>query len=176
MRSALVGPLVTLAGAVLAALVTVLVTNHQQRRRASDREVLELWRAAFDRAAFKGPYTWHSDPGRFREAIELTLQCINAGVLQNRKGTILGKAKPKALMRNSALRSVGEAVERKLNRIRDLVPPDGALGPGTTPVADAIDRERDDVIDLLNDAWANARLPLLPRPTEAKSLDDVFEE
>src|ERR1700735_5125302 len=111
-------PLIGFAGALAAALLGALATYLLGRRRASDRSVLELWRAAFDRSAFKGPYQWHSDQARFREAIELTIQCLNTGILQNRKGTVLGTAKPKAQLKNPAWRLLGEDVERRLNRIR----------------------------------------------------------
>lgn len=88
--------------ALLAAGAGAMATHWLQRKRASDREVLELWRAAFDRAAFKGPYQWHTNQKRFKEAIELTIQCVNTSVLQNRKGTVLGSAKPKSAIWNPA--------------------------------------------------------------------------
>jgi len=167
MTEALIGAVATLLGA----LITVLVSHLLGRRRVSDRQVLELWRAAFDRAAFKGPYKWHSDQERFREAIALTTQCVNTGVLQNRRGTVLGTSKPKAQIARPAWRAVGDDLERRLKRIQNLIP---ESGPPRDP--EAMDRERNEIIDVLNGLFKSAGLPLLPTPTEAATLDDVFHE
>lgn len=167
-------PLIGFAGALAAALLGALATYLLGRRRASDRSVLELWRAAFDRAAFKGPYQWHSDQVRFREAIELTIQCLNTGSLQNRKGNVLGASKPKAQLKNPAWRLLGEDVERRLNRIRESIPASGL--PDNPEIVEAIERDRKKIIESLNDAWKRTGLPLLPLPTEAVTIADLFEE
>lgn len=167
-------PLIGFAGALAAALLGALATYLLGRRRASDRSVLELWRAAFDRSAFKGPYQWHSDQARFREAIELTIQCLNTGILQNRKGTVLGTAKPKAQLKNPAWRLLGEDVERRLNRIRESIPASGL--PDNPKIVEAIERDRQKIVESLNDAWKRTGLPLLPLPTEAGTIADIFEE
>lgn len=163
-------PLIGFAGALVAALVGALATYMLGRRHASDRSVLELWRAAFDRSAFKGKYLLHSDQARFKEAIDLTIQCLNTGVLQNRKGTVLATAKPKAQLKNPAWRLLGEGVERKLNSIRQLIPASGL--PEDPTIVEAMDRERKEIIESLNAAWTRTGLPLLPLPTEA----ELFEE
>jgi len=163
-----------IVGSLLSALLGAIATYALQRRRASDRSVLELWRSAFDRSAFKGPYLWHSDQRKFKEAIELTIQCVNTGVLQNRKGTVLGTAKPKALIKKSEWRAAGDAVERRLNRIRQLIPQSGL--PEGSPTVEEIDREPNEIIDSLNSIWKRVRLPVLPKPTEAETLEDVYEE
>jgi hypothetical protein len=167
-------PLIGFAGALLAAVLGALVSYLLGQRRASDRSVLELWRAAFDRPAFKGPYQWHSDQERFREAIELTIQCVNTGILQNRKGTVIGTAKPKAQLKNPAWRLLGEDVERRLNRIRESIP---AAGLAADPeIVEALEKDRKKIIESLNAAWKRTGLPLLPLPSEAETIADVFDE
>ncbi len=170
-----VEPLMGAIAAVVAALLGAFATYWLGRKRASDRSVLELWRAAFDRSAFKGPYTWHSDQKRFKEAIELTIQCVNTGVLQNRKGTVLGTAKAKAQIKSPEFRAVGDTVERKLNRIRQLIPESGSL-PQDAKIIEAMDQERGQIVETLNAIWKKAGLPLLPSPADAATLDDVFHE
>ena len=162
------------AVAVFSALLGALVTYLLARRRASDRSTLEVWRVAFDRPAFKGPYLLHSLPDPFREAIQLTIQCVNTGKLQNRKGIELAQTKPKAQIRNPELRAVAENLERKLIRLKLLIPDLGP--PPNCETVDAIDKEREEIIDMLNVLWSRAKLPMLARPKDAGTMNDVFSE
>lgn len=145
----------------------------ERERAASDRRVLELWRTAFDRSAFKGPYEWHSDQERFRDSIGLVIQCLNTGLLENRKGTELGRAKPKSEIQNPEWRQAGDAVERRLNRIRQLVPRSGL--PEDPATKEEIDRLREEIIDILNPMMERVGLPILPKPSEADTFEDLYE-
>jgi hypothetical protein len=135
--------LIGFAGALLGALLTFVLG----RLKASDRSAFVLWRTAFDRAAFKGPYQFHSKPHSFEEAIGMTIKCVSTGVLESRRGTLLGKAKPKGQIRRAEWRTLGDTIERNLTRIAQLIPPQSEKDLLT------IDAEREEVIRALNAVW-----------------------
>jgi len=83
-------------------------------------------------------------------------------------------AKSNAQLKNSAWRLLGEDVERRLNRIRESIPSSGlAEDP---KIVEALERDRKEIVESLNAAWKRTGLPLLPLPTEAGTIADVFEE
>jgi hypothetical protein len=166
-----VDALIGAAAALLAASLAAIATHVFGRMRASDKDALWLWRTGFDRPAFKGPYEWHSDQVAFRKAIEDSIKCINTGVLSSRTGAALGTAKPKAQIRNSEWRAVGDKVEQKLNRIRQLVPDSGAP-PQDPKIMETMNRERNEIIEMLNGIWNRARIPPLPRVESGETYSD----
>jgi hypothetical protein len=169
-----VEPLIGLVGGLLAALLGALATHVLATKRASDRCVLEVWRAAFDRSAFKGTYDFHSDQERFKSAIRLTIQSVNTGVLQNRKGTVFKTSKPKGEIKRKEWRRAGELLERELNRLVQLIP-DSPARP-SAEIKSQIESIRSEIIRVLNEVLAQGGLPLLPPPSEATEYNDVFSE
>ena len=167
-------PLIGFAGALVAALLGALATYMLGRRRASDRSVRSCGGLPLtgllsrDRTSGTATSRVSGRPSNSR------FKCLNAGILQNRKGTVLGTAKPKAQLENPVWRLLGEGVERKLNRIRLLIPPSGL--PVDPKSVESMDRERKEIIEPLNHARKRTGLPLRPLPTEAGTIDDVFEE
>jgi hypothetical protein len=166
--STIIGGLIAVLGSILAAFLT----HKLERRLASDKELFSVWRMAFDRPAFKGPFTWHSDQQAFRRTIDLTLKAVNTGVLLDRQGVELGRGKGKAYIRDAKKRSVMDTVEKRLQRIQNLIP--RSSDPQVEKVATAIDQERNEIIRSLNNIWNSLEIPLLPLPTDANDYNDVL--
>jgi len=160
--------------AILGSLLTAFVTYKLQRKRASDKELFYVWRMAFDRPAFKGPYTWHSDQLAFKRAIDLTLKAVNTGVLLDRHDVEMGRGRGKAYIGNSKRRSTMDDVERRLNHIRGLIPEPGQ--PPQEGVAATMDDARDEIIRTLNEVWKELGIPLLPIPSKVGDMDDVLKK
>ena len=160
--------------AILGSLLTAFLTHKMERKRASDKELFYVWRMAFDRPAFKGPYTWHSDQLAFKRAIDLTLKAVNTGVLLDRHDVEMGRGRGKAYIGNSKRRSAMDNVEHRLNHIRGLIPELGQ--PPQDGVAAAIDGERDEIIRMLNEVWKDMDIPLLPIPSKVGDMDDVLKK
>jgi hypothetical protein len=145
----------------------------QRERETSDRGALELWRIAFDRPAFKGPYQWHSDQDAFRQAINLTIKCINTGSLYDRhENTVSFNARARTQIENPEWRKAGEAMVSKLADLTRLIPRDKQRPDQKTQ--EDIDQIRNEVIDILNPIWESVGLRTARRPTEAKDLEEVF--
>jgi hypothetical protein len=162
--NSLLAPFIGLIGALLAVILKFAL----DRRRTSDREILHVLRVAFDRPAFKGPFTWHSDQSSFKRAIEQTIKAVNTGVLQDTAGHELVKGKGLAYIKDSWLRSEIENVERRLKRIGNLV--QNIIEERPEPDApQVIDSERDEIVRALNEVWKRLRIPTLPIPTEVPS-------
>lgn len=166
---AVIGGLIAIVGSVF----TAILTHKLERKRASDKELFSVWRMAFDRPAFKGPFNWQSDQLAFRRAIDLTLKAVNTGVLLDRQGVELGRGKGKAYISDSKRRLAMEAVERRLNHIQSLIP--NPEEPRDEKVITTIDRDRDEIIKTLNDIWKGLEIPLLPIPSDVKDMDDVLK-
>ena len=156
--------LISVAGSVLVAILAYMLS----RRRISDKEMFWKWRVAFDRRAFKGPYNWHSDPQPFEKAIEETIEAVNTGVVVTGSG---GGGLGKAYIRKADWRVKMEEVERRLSKISNLVT--GLEKPLDETPAEAINRERDEIITTLNKIWKGLGIPELPIPTQVK---DFFPE
>jgi hypothetical protein len=168
LSTATVSALIGVVGAILGAVIARWI----ERRRASDKEAFAFWRVAFDRPAFKGLYTWQSDQEAFKRAIEDTIKAVTTGVLTDRHGTELGRCKAKAYLKRSEWLSTMDTIESRLNRIRKLIPSE--IGEVDLKVTEEMDKERDEILKSLNEIWKLLKIPLLPKPTDVKSYEDVI--
>jgi hypothetical protein len=140
------------------------------RRRASDKELFLFWRQAFNRPAFRGPFSWQTDPEPFRRAIEITLKAVNTGVLQDRRGQELGRSKGTTYIRSRRRRSEMERVTIRLKRIHNL------MGSPRSPESEAeIDSERNEVIKTMNGMFNELKIHPLPIPTEIEDSSNAWE-
>jgi hypothetical protein len=77
----MVDALIGVLGAVLGAIVSAVATVRLQKRKVSDREQFYSWRVVFDRPAFRGSFTYRSDPRPFVDAIRQTVRAVNTGTV-----------------------------------------------------------------------------------------------
>jgi len=168
---------VTTAIGLIGAGIGGIVTHLWQKRRTSDRELFLVLRGAFDRPAFKGPYLWHSDHVAFQEAIAITLKAVKTGRRFDRRGEELDRAEGRHrgtfAIRNPARRKTVEEVEDRLQRILKLSKE--LQAPAGTPAnaAESIDRDRDEVIRILNLAWKGLGIGEMRLPTAVKVYEEV---
>lgn len=54
-----------------------------------DKDLFRFYRKIFDRPAFRGPFSWQTDPQPFRRGMGLTLKAINTGILKDKTGSTL---------------------------------------------------------------------------------------
>lgn len=176
---ALIGIVGAVLGAAAGAYLTYKFTQRQQQQRMSDRQIFEAWRIAFDRPAFKGPWTWHSNIGAFRRAIEATIKAVDTGDIRGSEE----RGKGRAYLSNREWLLKMDEVERRLNRIRSLVyqienpetKPSHEQEKPLTDVSAMIDHERDEVIETLNSIWKVLKIPTLRKPTEVKTYDEILD-
>jgi hypothetical protein len=165
--------LIGVAGTVLGAVVTYVLS----KRRISDKEIFLIWRMAFDRRAFKGPYIWNSDPIPFKQAIDDTILAINTGVIATRKrGIVVERGKGKSYIRNKKWRLKMDEVEKGLINISDM---SGNIvnlleeGESLDDLPSVIDFERNEIIKMLNEIWSTLRIPILPIPTDIHDFESA---
>lgn len=163
--------LIGVAGTVLGAFVAYVLS----RRRISDKEIFLIWRMAFDRRDFKGPYIWNSDPMPFKQAIDDTILAINTGVIATRKrGLVVERGKGKSYITNKKWRLKMDEVEKGLIKIsnmsENIVKP-LEEGKPLDDLPSAIDYERNEIIKILNEIWSTLRIPTLPIPTDVRDFD-----
>jgi hypothetical protein len=166
----LVGPAATLGAVYLAHILG--------RRHISDKEQFRRWLTVFDRPAFKGPYSWKSDPKPFEEAIDIVIKAVNSGEVTNRQGARLTELSGigKSQLRDGELRAKMDEVVERLQRIRSLVRAQLA-GRQTGPtLAMEIDSHRDWIIDAMNQAWAKFHLRGLKLPTTVQNYEEIYHD
>jgi hypothetical protein len=165
--------LISAAGVIVAAIVGALLTQKLRHREISDKDQFRDWREAFDRAAFKGPYLWNSDPKPFLKAITDTIRAVNTGARYD-GDRLISSGKGKARIRNPRWRSEMDDIERELSYIRrsvdeairsDAGEPSYMTAHLDPSLAEHMDKARDDVISRLNAIWSDLRIPVLPVPT-----------
>lgn len=171
--SIVIPALIGVAGTVLGAVVAYVLS----RRRISDKEIFLIWRMAFDRRAFKGPYIWNSDPMPFKQATDDTIQAINTGLVATRKrGLVAERGKGKSYVRNKKWRLKMDEVEKGLIKIsnmsQNIVKPLGE-GKSLDDLSLAIDYERNEIIKILNEIWITLKIPKLPIPTDVRDFDSA---
>lgn len=157
--------------ALAAAIGGYLFEKAWEGRKQSDKNAFWLWRTAFDRSAFKGPFTWHSDQDAFRSALDATTKAVTTGVLTDRQGGVLGRGKPKGELKRPQYRSTMDDVELRLRRIRSAIIQPGA--PDRDDVAKDIDDERDAIIRSLNAIWTELGIAQLPVPSDVVDYRDI---
>ena len=161
--------LVGFGSAVIGASATLLVPLIQKRLdkvKLSDKEMFEYWRYAFDRPAFRGPFTWQSDQQRFEQSIRDTIQAITTGNSPSQNPD--KKGLPKSYLKNREWLVIMDKVVDHLRKVT------WALSGRTTMSQDQIgllaDNERDEAIKLLNEILNQLKIPLLEIPTLVKFL------
>jgi hypothetical protein len=159
-----------------------IVTHLWQRRRTSSRELFLVLRGAFDRPAFKGQYLWHSDQKAFQEAIDITLKAVKTGRRFDRRGQELDRAEGRHrgtfAIRDPAQRKTLEEVEDRLQRINKLskdMQGSAATSTDAAKIAETIDRDRDEVIRLLNLTWKSLGIEEMRLPTAVKVYEEVHD-
>ena len=167
MTTALIG----LLGVILGAVTSAFVSNWLQKRRISDREQFYSWRVAFDRAAFRGPYSYHSDQQPFIKAMKQTISAINTGLMTSggQKDTE-HRGKGKSQLRRADWRNSMGEVEKRLHKIVVALEArlSGVPVPYVDPDAVDIDAERNLVVGTMNGIWRQLNIPTLALPTEAE--------
>jgi hypothetical protein len=168
MTTALIGIL----GAILGAITSAFVANWLQKRRISDKEQFYSWRVAFDRAAFRGKYSYHTDQQPFIDAMKQTIRAINTGLIIHSGGQrdTEHRGKGKSQLRRADWRNSMDEVEKRLHKV--VVALEARLGGTPVPYIDPdtvdIDAERNLVVDTMNGIWRQLDIPTLDLPTEAE--------
>jgi hypothetical protein len=154
--------------ALVLAAVTGVTTYFWARRRAREQDLFLIWRNAFDRAAFRGAYQYHSAPEPFQRAMSTVIKSIATGKLFDSDGRELGRVEgvyhgPSQIRHKQRRKTILEVRER-LEKIRRL-----SL-MGTTQ---NIDVERDKVVEQMNGVWKSLGIELMCLPKEFKEPDDI---
>ena len=138
-----------------------------------DKEIFRFYRRIFDRPAFRGPFSWQTDPQPFKKGMELTLKAINTGILTDKSGAILVKDIPtRSEIKSETLATAMENISARLKKICNLVASD--LGPGLTGDGN-VDEERDAIIKILNEIWITIGIRPMTIPTKIKDSTYSFE-
>jgi hypothetical protein len=153
--------------ALVLTAITGVTAYFWGRRRARERDLFLLWRNAFDRAAFRGAYQYHSEPERFQRAMSMVIKSIAMGKLFDSDGRELarvegvyhGPSQIRNKQRRKAILQVRERVEeiRRLSLMR----------------RENIDSERDKVVEEMNELWKSLGIEPMCLPTEFKSVEDI---
>jgi hypothetical protein len=154
----------------------VLLTQKLRHTELSDRDQFQISRQVFDRAAFKGPYLWNSDPKPFVKAMSDTLRAVNTGTQYDGE-RLIATGQGKARIRNPRWRSEMDYVERELSYIKrsvgEAINSQAHLDPA---LAERMDNARDDVIKRLNVIWSELHIPVLPVPTQVTTFSSETAE
>jgi len=138
------------------------------RRRAREQDLFLIWRNAFDRAAFRGSYQYHSAPEPFQRAMSMVIKSIATGKLFDTDGRELahvdGVYHGPSQIRNKERRKTILDVRNRLEKIRRL---------SLIPDAQNIDFERDRVIEQMNGVWKSLGIEPMSLPTEFREPDDI---
>jgi hypothetical protein len=167
MTVALIGVL----GVILGAVTSAVVSNWLQKRRISDREQFRSWRVAFDRGAFRGPYSYHTDQKPFIAAIKQTIRAINTGlIISGGQPDTQHQGKGKSQLHRADWRKSMDDVEKRLHKIVTALETrlSGIAVPYVDPDDVDIDAERNLVVDTMNEIWRQLNIPILDLPTEAE--------
>jgi hypothetical protein len=147
---------------VFGVVLGVVLSYYLNKRRMSDKDLFQVWRVAFDRPAFKGKFSLHSDPLPFKKAIDDTIDAVNTGYVSSRSGKMVEQGKGKGYIRNNKWRTEMDWIEMRLKRINELTPSSTPVDP---VIAAEIDRERDEIIIRLNGIWRALDISERPVPT-----------
>jgi hypothetical protein len=148
------------------------LSYYLSQRQKSEKQIFWIWRVAFDRSAFKGKFIWHSNRDHFRKAISDTIKAIDTGLVTTRSGQEVTRGEGKSFVKNKERRLKMDEVERRLEKIRGMVPQENE--GITVEIAVEIDRERDKIIKEMNEIWRSLGIPELPIPTEIEKAEDVW--
>jgi len=149
--------------------VTGVIGYFWGRRRVRERDLFLLWRAAFDRPAFRGLYQIHSSEENFRRAISTILNTVATGILLDRSGHELNRVSGvyygPSQIRSAARRKAVIEVQGRLQKLIRL-----SYSPRGT--AD-LDGERNAIIEIMNRVWKSLSIVPVTLPTDYKDPEDV---
>ena len=157
---------------------TVLADRLRRQRRMTDKEQLREWMLFFDRPAWRGPFTWKSDPRPYEQVLADTIKAINTGQLATRGGGELTdhRARGKSQLRNPQLRGEMDEIVERLERVRRMVRETIDDHARRAQFTTQIDAERDEIVRLLNRIAERFKLNGLPIPTSFTDAGAVFAE
>ena len=164
---------ISAAAAVIAVILGAFVTYKLNNKRINDKKLFRFYQKVFDRPAFKGPHNMHSNQKEFKEAFRILISAVNTGVLTNRKGLVLDKAKSKSEIKNTELRSAMNEVELSLKSIEMIIPDSLPVDP---EIGKTIDSEWDSKIKLMNKIWRSFGEYDLQIPSEIGDIQDIYHE
>jgi hypothetical protein len=84
----------------------------------SDEDALALMAKLFDRPAFYTPIHAESNLGDFKQAITDTIQALGTGIWKARDGQVIARIPSRQQLKDEALRSKVQAVEKALAKLR----------------------------------------------------------
>ena len=138
-----------------------------------DKDLFRFYRRVFDRPAFRGPFSWQTDPQPFKRGMELTLKAINTGILKDKMGVTLIEDMPtRGEIKSERLRITMEEIAARLKKICNLAA--NPSEPGLTGRGN-IDEERDEIIKKLNEVWITIGISPMTIPTEIKDSTYSWE-
>ncbi len=166
----MIAALIGLLGVILGAVTGAFISNWLQNRRIPDKEQFYSWRVAFDRAAFRGPYSYRTAQEPFINAMKQTIRAINTGlIISGGQKDTEHRGKGKSQLRRSDWRNSMDVVEKRLHKI--VVALEARLSRSPDPYVDPetvdVDAERNLVVDTMNRIWRQLNIPTLDLPTEA---------
>jgi hypothetical protein len=169
----LAGALIGFAGGIASAILT---DRLRRRRSMPDRQQLKEWLLFFDRPAWKGPMTAKSHPEHYEKVLADTIKAINTGLLATRSGSPLGdhQARGKSELRDKKLRAQMDDVTNRVERIRALLRQRNDSNY-TSKIIPEIDRQRDQIVETLNDAALRFGLKSSLQIPTKYSFEDVYE-
>jgi methyl-accepting chemotaxis protein len=159
---------INLLFALILSAITGVTAYFWGRRRARERDLFLIWRNAFDRAAFRGPYNYHSEKKPFQRAMSMVIKSIASGKLFDSDGRELARVDGvyhgPSQIRNKQRQKAILDVRERLEKIRRL---------SFTPGVQNIDFERDILVERMNGVWKSLGIEPMRLPTEFKGYDDV---
>lgn len=171
----LITALIGVAGGIAG---TFLADKLRRRRHMSDREQFREWLLFFDRPAWRGPFTWKSDPRPYEQVLTDTIKAINTGQLATRSGADLSEhtARGKSQLQDRQLRNEMDEIVTRLEKVRAMVRATIDEPGGRADSADQIDAERDEIVRILNTIADRFKLHGLPQPTSVNEWAEVYSE
>jgi len=162
--------------AIIGFVVTGFIGYLWGRKRARERDLLLLWRAAFDRPAFRGPFLHHSSQPTFRRAISTTLKTIATGILfdtggheLNRvTGVYYGPSQIKSKKRRNVIIEVQGRLQKLIRLSNSL-----NNSPSDAATIESIDNERDEIIAQMNKLWVDEHIEEMPLPKSYNDPADI---
>jgi|SRR5215217_9473217 len=109
------GAIMSIISGVAVFIIQRLVT----KKIISDKDMLLRLNTAFDRPAFKGPFTWYSGAPNYREAVRQSIRAIATGYTS--RGTEPEPGLGRVYLRNKLWRSKLEDVMNRLSHIISLL-------------------------------------------------------
>lgn len=159
----------TTLGTIVAGVLTAMIIYWLKKPSLNDKDRFDFYRFVFNRPAFKGMFTWHSDINEFKQAIDEIMKALNTGHFT----TFDDKPDPKrgiSKIHKEEWRAAMENVTSDLQNIKQI------LQNNASPFekADVIDKLRDKSIIEINKILTELKIDTLKIPTEVKTYNEAF--